>query len=84
MPDWNQKQQISKSHEIQYQWLLSQGIKTSRTPSCPRALVAEFHVRATKQELICLLKQKTIQLVKIEKKKKKEDAVSYGEGSSSR
>ena len=73
MPDRNQKQQISKSHEIRYRWLLSQGIEISRTPpSCPRALVAESHVRATKQELICLLKQKTIHFVEIEKKKKKD------------
>ena len=83
MPDRNQNQ-ISKSHKIQYQWLLSQGIEISRTPSCPRALVAESHVQAFKQELIRLLKQKAIQLVEIEKKKKKEDAVSNGEGSASR
>ena len=82
MPNRNQKQ-ISKSQEIQYRWLLSQGIAT-RTPSCPRALVAESHVRATKQELIRLLKQKTFQLVESEKNKKKEDAVSNGEGSASR
>ena len=83
MPDRNQKQQISKSHEIRYWWLLSQGIDT-RTPSCPRALVAESHVQATKQELIRLFKQKTIQLVEIEKKRKTEDVVLNGEGSASR
>ena len=82
MPNRKQKQ-IPKSHEIRYQWLLSQGIEISRTPpSCPRALVAESHVQASKQELIHLIKQKAIQVVKIEKKKK-EDAVSNGEGSAS-
>ena len=77
MPNRKQKQ-ISKSHEIRYQWLLSQGIEISRTPPpCPRSLRAEPHVREFKQELVQLIKQ-------AEKEKKREDAVSNGEGSDSR
>ena len=65
MPNWKQKQ-ISKSHKIQYQWLLLQGIEISRTPfpPCPRSLVVESHIQKFKQELGCLIKQ-------AEKKKKK-------------
>ena len=71
MPNRKQKQIISKSHEIRYQWLLSQGIEISRTPPppCPRSLRAEPHVREFKQELVRLLKHQAIQVV--EKKKKK-------------
>ena len=58
MPNRKQKQ-IPKSHEIRYQWLLSQGIEISRTPPppCPRSLRAEPHVREFKQELVRLIKQ---------------------------